>query len=264
MRLLWLTDVHLNHMALEAADAFLREVRSQDADAILLTGDIAEHPETCAFLVRMVEVIAKPLYFVLGNHDFYFSSVAATRSICAEACKHQPYLHYLTQLDPVFVAPGVALLGHDGWADGRAGDYQKSLIMMNDYRYIEELAGLDKGARLRVLHRLGDEAAASAAKSLASAAPNASQVFFLTHVPPFREACWYQGRVSDDHWAPHFVCFALGQALLAAANRFSATQFTVLCGHTHSPGQVQMAANLLVVTGGAEYGKPQIQQVFEI
>ncbi len=38
----------------------------------------------------------------------------------------------------------------------------------------------------------------------------------------------------------------------------------VLCGHTQGGGEVQMAENLRVVTGPAEYGRPEIQQVFEV
>jgi hypothetical protein len=38
----------------------------------------------------------------------------------------------------------------------------------------------------------------------------------------------------------------------------------VLCGHTHSPGFAQILDNLVVRTGGAEYGAPVLQQVLEI
>ncbi|MEA3468158.1 MAG: hypothetical protein U9R57_08050 [Thermodesulfobacteriota bacterium] len=40
-------------------------------------------------------------------------------------------------------------------------------------------------------------------------------------------------------------------------------QMTVLCGHTHSSGQVTILPNLLVKTGGAEYGSPMIQEALE-
>jgi hypothetical protein len=38
----------------------------------------------------------------------------------------------------------------------------------------------------------------------------------------------------------------------------------VLCGHTHSGGEVHVVENLRVVTGPAEYGKPEIQRVIEV
>jgi hypothetical protein len=40
-------------------------------------------------------------------------------------------------------------------------------------------------------------------------------------------------------------------------------QMTVLCGHTHSSGQADILPNLLVKTGGAEYGSPMIQEILE-
>lgn len=264
MRLCWLTDLHLNHLPLEQAERFLLEVRDQAADAVLLTGDIAEHPESEVFLSRMAEVIGRPIYFVLGNHDYYFSSIAATRAIIADLCRRHPQLHYLTSSPPVVAADDLTIVGHDGWSDGRAGDFLRSLIFMNDYQFIEELAGHDKLRRLSVLNRLGDEAALAAARSLEQAIPSAKRIWFLTHAPPFRQACLYQGQVSNDEWAPHFVCEALGAVLLQKSKEHPDCEFTVLCGHTHSPGVVPITDNLQVLVGGAEYGKPEIQRIFEV
>jgi predicted MPP superfamily phosphohydrolase len=38
----------------------------------------------------------------------------------------------------------------------------------------------------------------------------------------------------------------------------------VLCGHTHSGGQFQAAANIDVLTGEARYGHPVVQQMLQI
>jgi hypothetical protein len=38
-------------------------------------------------------------------------------------------------------------------------------------------------------------------------------------------------------------------------------EMLVLCGHTHGIGQAQILPNLLVKTGGAIYGKPQLQEI---
>ncbi|MFM7113065.1 MAG: Eco57I restriction-modification methylase domain-containing protein, partial [Planctomycetota bacterium] len=40
-----------------------------------------------------------------------------------------------------------------------------------------------------------------------------------THVPPFREACWHEGELSDDQWAPHFTSVVMGDALRAVISR---------------------------------------------
>jgi hypothetical protein len=51
---------------------------------------------------------------------------------------------------------------------------------------------------------------------------------------------------------------------LAAARSYPKCQILVLCGHTHHGGEVQMVENLRVVTGAAEYGRPQIQRIMDV
>ena len=40
--------------------------------------------------------------------------------------------------------------------------------------------------------------------------------------------------------------------------------FLVLCGHTYGGGEIQVADNLRVPTGLAEYGKPEVQRIIEV
>ena len=39
---------------------------------------------------------------------------------------------------------------------------------------------------------------------------------------------------------------------------------TVLCGHTHGTGCAEILPNLVVKTGGAEYGHPKLQGIIEL
>jgi hypothetical protein len=41
-------------------------------------------------------------------------------------------------------------------------------------------------------------------------------------------------------------------------------RMTVLCGHTHGAGVVDVLPNLRVVTGGADYGAPALQDVLAL
>jgi hypothetical protein len=79
-----------------------------------------------------------------------------------------------------------------------------------------------------------------------------------------REACWYEGRISNDDWLPHFTCKAVGEVLLEGARASPGRQLLVLCGHTHGEGSAQPLPNLRVLTGGAEYGHPKLAGFFEI
>ncbi len=136
--------------------------------------------------------------------------------------------------------------------------------MLNDYVLIAELRGLSRAARLDRLHRLGDAEASRLAELLAEALPRHRRVIVATHVPPFKEACWHEGHISNDDWLPHFTSRAVGEVLRRAAADHPDRTLRVLCGHTHGAGTAQILPNLRVVTGGAEYGEPRVSGVIEL
>jgi len=80
----------------------------------------------------------------------------------------------------------------------------------------------------------------------------------------FRDATWHQQQISDDNWLPHFSCKAVGDALRHAAESNPGCQMLVLCGHTHGGGEAQILDNLRVLTGEAEYGRPEVQRILQI
>ncbi|MEX2213219.1 MAG: metallophosphoesterase [Phycisphaeraceae bacterium] len=263
-RLAWLTDIHLNFLKGQAVYAFFDRIRDSDPDAVLLGGDIGEAHDVAFYLAELADVIQRPIYFVLGNHDFYRGSISAVRSAAGKLAVAQPMLHWLPAAGVVALSPTTALVGHDGWADGRLGDYQRSEILLNDYLLIEELNKHDKAGRLDLLHQLGDEAADHFRKVLPPALASHEHVIVLTHVPPFREACWHEGRISDENWLPHMACKAVGDELRRIMLAYPHRRMTVLCGHTHSPGEATILPNLTVLTGESVYGKPKIQRLLEI
>src|SRR6202034_3532252 len=77
--LAWLTDPHLNFLGHEAIDSFCASLAEQAADAFLITGDIGEAPNVAVYLNILDNHLARPLYFVLGNHDFYRGSIGSVR-----------------------------------------------------------------------------------------------------------------------------------------------------------------------------------------
>jgi 3',5'-cyclic AMP phosphodiesterase CpdA len=266
-RLAWLTDLHFNFLPYAAVDEFLGRVEALEPSAVVITGDISDSRDLGRMLRHIEERVQRPVYFVLGNHDFYHGSIRGTRGI-AQQLSHSgasARLHYLTALSqPVELTPSVALIGHDGWADARLGDYERSLVMMNDYRLIAELAVHGKRERWPILQALGDEAAGHVRQLLPAALEKYPYVLLATHIPPLREACWHNGRPSDDEWAPHFTCKAMGDAILEIMRDFPARQLTVFCGHTHSPGECRPLPNVHILTGAAKYGAPTIQRIVEL
>ena len=54
----------------------------------------------------------------------------------------------------------------------------------------------------------------------------------------------------------------MGDALLEIMPNYADHHLTVLCGHTHGRGETHPLPNLEIRTGAAEYGKPDIEQIF--
>jgi 3',5'-cyclic-AMP phosphodiesterase len=261
-RLAWLTDLHLNFLSPPAQEAFIGNLAQTDADAFLLGGDIGEANDVGDHLEAFSN-LGKPVYFVLGNHDFYHGTIAGVREKVEALAIESPNLHWLPRSGVVPLTTETGLIGHDGWGDGRLGTYYRSRVILNDWRLIGEFAGLPERERLDVLQALGDEAAALFRAVLPDALDRFRHVLVLTHVPPFREACWHEGRISDDEWLPHFTCKAAGDVLAEAMASRPDRQMMVLCGHTHGAGEAQVLPNLRVLTGGAKYGSPVVQRVLE-
>lgn len=263
-RVVWMTDIHLNFVKPGNLVDFYRHVRDAAADVALVSGDIAEATSITGFLEELAREFDIPLYFVLGNHDFYDGGISEVRNAVIELCRDHLPLCYLTQSEPIALTESVGLVGHDGWADARLGDYERSMVIMNDYRLIRELAGRNKMDRWHALQDLGDAAAAQTRQMLANACARFPYIYLVTHVPPFREACWYDGQISDDEWMPHFTCKVMGEAILDVMRDHPQCHLTVLCGHTHGSGEAQIANNIRVLTGGAEYGFPAISRLFTL
>ena len=94
MKLAWLTDIHLNF--LRDPDGFIGFLAESDADAFLVGGDIGEADDVCLHLNGMDNALGRPVYFVLGNHDYYRGSIAGVREKVAALCEACPNLHYLS------------------------------------------------------------------------------------------------------------------------------------------------------------------------
>lgn len=262
-RVVWLTDIHLNFLLEHKVREFLGQVARAEPDALLVGGDIAEAHNIDVYLNLLLETTTVPIYFVLGNHDYYYGSIGETRQRVAQMCAERPRLHFLTGGGVETLTPRVGLVGHDGWADGRAGNYERSLVRMNDFKLIAELVPYGKLERWDVLKSLGNQAAAHFRRVLPIAFEQFDRVVLLTHVPPLREACWHEGGLSNDQWAPHFTCVAVGEALLELMAERPDKKLIVLCGHTHGHGEADPLPNLHIMTGGAKYGTPEIQKVLE-
>ena len=266
--LVWATDIHLDSVGPEQVVEFLHAIRSSPCDGVLLSGDMSNAVNLEADLTMIADSLDKPVYFVLGNHDYYGGSIAGVRRIARNLTSSR--IKWVADGDGLELVPGVGLVGNGGWGDAQCGNCENTPVMLTDYFVIAELADVyDKDnddmtlrtqpALKEKLRELGREAAKDLRPQLMAAAGRFPQVIVLTHVPPFREAAWHEGAPSREDWLPGFSCKAVGEELVRVAEAHADTSFTVLCGHTHSGGFARILPNLVVRTQAAEYGSPGFQ-----
>jgi 3',5'-cyclic-AMP phosphodiesterase len=261
VRATWLTDLHLNFVDEAGLKAFATAVMRERPEVIFVTGDTGEADDVATFF-ELVGLIA-PTYGVLGNHDFYRSTIAEVRGRAAAT----PW--WLPGRTAIQLTEATTLVGIDGWGDARCGNLH-SEVKLADWQLIGELDRLlmcPPAERCAALQALGTAEADALRAKLDGLAPR--ELIVLTHVPPFADACWYAGERSSPDWLPWFTCIAVGEVLLAYAASHPDTQITVLCGHTHGRGEYRASANLRVRTGGwaprqKSYGNPIVQATWAL
>ena len=257
MKVAWSSDVHLNFIDQKRAKKWIDEFAG--ADVLLLSGDIAESKDIVDWLRFLAAQFPKDIYFVLGNHDYYHSSIAVVRKAVGELVQSIGNLHYLSQDGPHQLTSKVILLGHDGWGDAKNGDFLQTPIRINDHRLIEELTSLPRPVLQKRLQALGEQAADHIERGLQKAKEKADEIWVLTHVPPFPETCWHNGYAGHKDWIPDFSCQSVGDMLLRFCAENPTKQIKVFCGHGHSPGEVWVRPNLFVRTARAEYKYPILE-----
>lgn len=268
MKLAWLTDIHLNFLEIDGRIQFYQKILQTNSDAILISGDIAEATSVAEILKEMAHHVKKPIYFILGNHDYYKGQIEQVRNEMTSLTQQDNLLYWLPASGPQILEEGIILLGQDGWADGRFGDYQNSRVVMNDSRMIVDLFQqqiLGKYQLLEKMQQLADADAKQLKVNLQQAiGQHPKKIIVLTHVPPFKEASLHEGKISDDDWLPFFSSKATGDVLIKSAKENPNIEFLILCGHTHHEAHYQPMKNITVDVGKVEYFQPVIRDIINV
>ena len=260
MKIIWATDIHLDHVSIEKKNDFYNNVNNSGADILLISGDITTSDELDSILSELDKLDVE-VYFVLGNHDFYGSSIFNVRKI---ASNHKTYL---TQSGIISLSNSTGLIGHDGWYDMRNGVTGK--VIMNDFNYINDFDQgsiyIDSSLRDSLVSQkakeLSQEAADHFKKYLKKGFRTHDHMIIVTHVSPFEEAVYYRGRKSDKYFLPFYSSRIEGDTILDEMKNISSNkQLTILCGHTHGESEYKPQDNITVRVGAAEYQNPSIQQ----
>ena len=263
----WLTDPHLNFVDKKELEDYLKVISDKEPDALMISGDIAEAPSLERCLVALGSV-GVPVYFVLGNHDYYRGSIGGVRALVEELTEADNNLYWLPHHGVVKLNDDTCLIGVDGWGDAQLGTpFARCSPIMSDWELIENFrqhrlyGRFERHGIVAQVKELGENEAAQAEVLLKKALENYKNIAFLTHIPPWKEATWHQGNHSDDGWLPWFSCAAVGDTLEHLMWENQDANLTVYCGHTHGRGESDMASNIKAITGGARYHYPAVERV---
>lgn len=255
MNLAFATDLHLDRVTECQRRAFFRSLSDSDFDALVITGDIS----VARWLPMHLRCIAeachpRPVYFVLGNHDFYGSSFEAVDRSVAKVCARHPNLHHLGGGEIIPLTAESALIGHRGWADARAGFGMKTVVSSPDRHHIRDFRDLSHRQMLRLMEALGKASGRYFREVLPKTLSRFRRVWIATHVPPFYQAVSFNGRASKWSTQPHFANCSVGRVILEFAKSFPLGESTVICGHTHSASSRRIAKNVNVFVGAPVRG----------
>lgn len=268
-KILWLTDIHLDHIDHPSypknVSNFCKLVRAKNPDGIVITGDITSASKIKKHFEIMIEEWEDiPVYFVLGNHDYYDGSFGGVDFELMETIKDNENFHYLTKEEVIELTPTTAITGHNGWYDGQYSDwFRPGVVIMNDYYvisdFLPDIYGKPHNAHIYgVMQKKAKECQDHILKVLPKALEKYQKVIFATHVPPFEDATIYNGKRSNWQWMPNFSSKLCGDGLLNVARRkeFSEKEIIVLCGHTHGKAECHPAKNIVCFTGYSQYKYP--------
>lgn len=265
MRIAWCSDIHLDMADGFIVRRFVARLIQSRPDAVLITGDIATGTTIADEIVEFSDAVGVPVYFVLGNHDYYGRPIEAVRDELRQLTNTELLVNWLPATGTVHLGGGTVLMGHGCWADGRSGTgIVNSAIRMNDEQQIEDLAdSVDRTALATKVAGLAEEGNAYLLGELNRLGPEVRNVVIATHAPPFEQACMYEGQPSEPDALPHFCNRSLGNMLGQHANQ-TERHLTLLAGHTHDQAMLRPAPNLQVHVAAATYGTPAIAAILEI
>jgi len=257
--LLWATDTHFDFVkGKRPSFMFGQLIRDENPDAtgLIVTGDITTGSAAGISIENLAKGFERPVYFVLGNHDYYERSWEVVDKVTAQTVEEVDNLHWLDQGFHM-IADGVALCGGGGWYDAYYGNSMTEIELM-DFVVIRELAHNPRGLILEKCRARAQMQANIMAGQIREAIKVADTIVVATHVSPYQESSWHEGEPSNRDWVPWFSSASTGMMLQELAKQNKDKKFVVLCGHSHSPGIYQHRDNIVVYTGKAVYRFPDL------
>jgi len=243
---------------------FCSKIIAENPLCIVITGDTSEYP-TLDLDLKLIQKYTNniPIYFILGNHDFYHGSIAKTKQKARDiTLLSNNKIVWLEENGIIKLTDKSCLIGADGFYDVYAGLAEYSTLNMSDFHLIEDFRFKHHLNRISLCRQLAQQSADIIERMVEEAVKTYETVYIATHVSPFVEsALGPDGRQSNSTWIPFFSNLTLGDKLIELAEKNRELTLYVLAGHSHFPIKTQILENLHVNIGKAEYTELHYQTI---
>jgi predicted phosphodiesterase len=274
MRLAVANDTHFHHCQdkSKAMRKFVHQLNKVEVDALLFTGDISDGDTWTRVLPIIRKWLGKPVYYVLGNHDFYHWGWRDAWMAGVKLNAEDPELIHLASYGALLLDERVGIVGSSSVACLTAGTGPLKTGMwenISDFKHISELScragNPSEMIAYQTARAIDDEEMLVADLNELVEGRKPKRIIVATHVAPFEWSALWRGQPTDPQMLPFYVSLYLGRAIEEFAKEYPETEFICLHGHTHGSfrGRHPEFDNIMVMAGEAQYGRPSFQMVLD-
>lgn len=262
----WLTDTHFDFLSKSEFLKYVSHLESQNLDGIFLTGDVSTGQEVSFHLKTLSRILRKPIYFVLGNHDFYRSTFKNISDEVTYLAETDPNLHFMSASpEPLYLNDKVAVIGHDGWYDARFRNPLTTLVFAMDFLFINDFKFKNSNAdRIRLVRELADKSAKHVEYQLYKAIETHDIIYLLTHVPPWPRLTHRFFGLADAFWMPYNSSMIMADTIISIMKYHPNKKLIILSGHTHLGRTEKISNNIELRVGDASLRRTELQDVIFI
>lgn len=240
---LWATDLHLNYFNEKYIYNFGKSLSKHKTKGLIISGDISLGNKLERNLKTLSDAIQMSIYYVLGNHDYWYSSFAEIDKLSASLNDNSliNLNHSHLQIDEKTI-----LIGFDGWYDCSLGSIDSS-VQMTDWVRIKEFENQDP---IKISKERSQSYKSFLNRSLSFKNQGVTNQIIISHIPPFEQL------IKNKKTAKPFYGSSIsGQMLTQLSGNFN--KIICLSGHTHNRASYQQD-NLFCYVGEACRGKPAL------
>jgi predicted phosphohydrolase len=251
---LWYSDTHLNSTFPWSKYVMYHAIEKERPKGLFLTGDISNGVLLKHDLSQLAQNINCPIYFVLGNHDYFWSGIDKTHKRVRNLCKTYNNLFWLTESPIIELDEDIGLIGTEGWYDLSLGDskyikYTFDWFCIPDFR---KMSSMDE--RFNAFKQMATVSSDFIEKQLISAFDKGYKtIYLLTHFPIFAEATFDLDSFFGKWWLSYNINYRLGETVKKIMDKNKKKNLIVLSGHVHERQFAQVSRNIISFTSAASY-----------